>query len=102
MLVDMFRLPLLLKLLVNIGVQFGAARLVVPSKTNCPLCRPFVALMFKVAPCTLTPVICGGGVRSRICKRFSMMPGDIVKLCKLLFATNVPVMYCPGALSPMA
>ena len=39
---------------------------------------------------------------SRTCKRFNMMPGDIVKLCAALSATNVPIIYCPGAPLPMA
>ena len=104
MLVDRLVLPLLLKLLVKMGVHWlnGAATLVEPSKTYDPLCTPFVALRFNVVPLTLMLVIRGCGVRSRICRRLSMMPGDILKLWSFLFATNVPTIYCPGAPSPMA
>ena len=62
MFVDRFRLPLPLKLLVNIGVHWlnGFATLVVPSSTYCPPCTPFVALMFSVVPLTLMLVTCTG------------------------------------------
>jgi len=62
MLVDRFKLPLPLKLLVNIGVHWlnGVVKLVVPSNTYRPLPTPFVALMLKFVPFTLMLVKCAG------------------------------------------
>src|SRR5579859_5903673 len=62
MLVDKFRLPPPLKLLVNIGVHWlnGLARLVVPSSTYWPPDTPLVALIFSVDPLRLMLVKCTG------------------------------------------
>ena len=100
------------KELVKTGVHCdnGSVTVALSSNTKGAFTGPLVAVIVSVVPLTWMPVIVGAGtsveVMSRTWNRLTcglglapVEKGVRIKVCPPeLFATKVPIMYCPGPL----